>query len=153
MNFRDEMISTKGTIMTSREELEQRKIERKKYRKEDIEKVVDIFVDIIKESFRRISPEDEYSENWFGKRIYTNRKVLKTHFSISKIVFSSSERISYEKLDMDEYYLEILHADPNAKKIIEDKFKRWLVENGIIIENIKSWGDNGFWYDLKMYLN
>jgi len=117
MNFRDEMINEKGDIMTSREKVEQMKVDKDKYREEDIKKVVNIFVDIIKESFRNVSPENEYIENWFGKRIYTDRKVLKINFHISEVDYSYSGRISYEKRDMDEYYLEILHADREAKKI------------------------------------
>lgn len=110
-------------------------------------------MNIIKESFKRASPENEYKESWFGKIIYTDKKVLKINFHIGKVDFSYSGRIFYEKRDMDEYYLDILHADRDAKKDIEDKIKRWLVKNDIILENVKSWGENGFWYDLKIYLN
>lgn len=61
-------------------------------------------------------------------------------------------RIRYECMDCDEYDRYVIYADKEAIKEIEDNVKTWLCDNEIHIEDYKTFGENGFYYSLKIYL-
>lgn len=152
MSFAEEIRKSKGSELSDRERNDILKKEASANKENDILKVSNTLIQMIKDSFKKRTPEEEYKENFFGTRVYNGKKILRADLCIHSVVYNHAGRIRFEAINDEEYITNVIYADKASIKTIKNNVKTWLNKNDIIIDNISTLSRNGFAYDLKIYL-
>lgn len=156
MSFKDEIINE---INTEKENEKRRILNNERQKKDDINRVVNQLIDIVKESFKKAKYEKEFRINWLGMKIFTGHEVLFGYLEIREVrpKCKNHNKVMYHKqetgYETDTWYYDVIYADEEDVKIIRKKICKWFQENDIEIDQFRKQKDGGFSYRLKIYID